>query len=92
MLPENIKIKFPNAYPPFDWFYPSVDAGIVVRTSEKTADESYYFDFFDSEGRYIAKIPFKFFPRAWKNGKVYFAEEDEEGYQLIKRYKAIWNF
>jgi hypothetical protein len=39
-----------------------------------------------------AKIPFKFLPRAWKNDKVYFAEEDEEGYQLIMRYKATWKF
>lgn len=92
MLPENIKIKFPDTYPPFVWFYPSIDGGIVVRTNEKTANEAYYCDFFNSEGKYIAKIPFKFLPRAFKNGKVYFAEEDEEGYQLIKRYKATWNF
>ena len=92
MLPANIKLKFPNDYPAFDWFYPGINGGIVARTYERTADESYYFDFFDSEGRYIAKIPFKFYPRAWKNDKVYFAEEDEEGYPLIKRYKAIWQF
>lgn len=91
-LPSIIKLKFPDDYPAFDWFYPSVNGGIVVRTNEKTADESNYFDFFDSEGRYIAKIPFKFLPRAWKNDKVYFAEEDEKGYQLIKRYKAIWKY
>jgi len=91
-MPPSIKLKFPAAYPPFDWFYPGINGGIVVRTHEKTADDSNYFDFFDSEGRFIAKIPFKFLPRAWKNDKVYFAEEDEEGYQLIKRYKAIWKY
>jgi len=91
-MPSSIKLKFPDVYPPFDWFYPSANGGIVVRTHEKTADDSNYFDFFDAEGRYIAKIPFKFLPRAWKNDKVYFAEEDEEGYQLIKRYKAIWKY
>lgn len=91
-MPSSIKLKFPDVYPPFDWFYPGISGGIVVRTPEKTADDSNYFDFFDSEGRYIAKIPFKFLPRSWKNDKVYFAEEDEEGYQLIKRYKAIWKY
>jgi len=91
-MPSSIKLKFPDVYPPFDWFYPSANGGIVVRTHEKTADDSNYFDFFDAEGRYIAKIPFKFLPRAWKDDKVYFAEEDEEGYQLIKRYKAIWKY
>jgi hypothetical protein len=92
MLPANIKLKFPNNYPAFDWFYPGINGGIVVRTYEKTEDESHYFDFFDSDGRYIAKIPFKFFPRAWRNNNAYFAEEDEEGYPLIKRYKTIWKF
>lgn len=91
-MPSSLKLKFPDVYPPFDWFYPGPNGGIVVRTNEKTANESNYFDFFDSEGRYVAKIPFKFLPRAWKNDKVYFAEEDEEGYQMIKRYKAIWKF
>jgi len=91
-LPPGYKLKFPDAYPAFDWFYPGIKGGIVVRTHEKTADDSNYFDFFDSEGRYIAKVPFKFLPRAWINDKVYFAEEDEEGYQLIKRYKAIWKY
>jgi len=91
-MPSRFKLKLPDAYPAFDWFYPGIEGGIVVRTHEKTAGESHYFDFFDSEGRYIAKVPFKFLPRAWKNDKVYFAEEDEEGYQLIKRYKAIWKY
>jgi hypothetical protein len=91
-MPSRFKLKIPDAHPPFDWFYPGIDGGIVVRTHEITAEESHYFDFFDSEGRYIAKVPFKFLPRAWKNNKVYFAEEDEEGYQLIKRYRAIWKY
>ncbi len=61
-LPPRFKLKIPDVYPAFDWFYPGIKGGIVVRTHEKTADESHYFDFFDSEGRYIAKVPFKFLP------------------------------
>lgn len=91
-MPPSIKLKFPDAYPAFDWFYPGDKGGIVVRTYEKSEDGSNYFDFFDADGRYIAKIPFKYFPRAWRNDKVYFVEEDEDGYQLIKRYKFVWKF
>jgi hypothetical protein len=43
------------------------------------------------EGKYIVKIPLKSLPRVLKNGRFYTIEEDEEGYQVIKRYKVIWD-
>ena len=45
-----------------------------------------------SEGKYIAKIPFKVRPQTWKKNKLYTIEEDEEGYQYIKRYKVTWKY
>jgi len=70
------------------------DAGrIFVQTYEKTIDESgYYYDVFNSEGKYIAKIPLKTQPRVWKRGKLYTIEEEEEGYQVVKRYKVNWRY
>ena len=66
---------------------------IFVQTWEKTEDrEQYYYDVFDPEGKYIAKVPMKFRPQLWKNQKLYTIEEDEEGYQYVKRYKVTWNY
>ena len=54
--------------------------------------EEYCFDVFDSEGRYIAKIPLNFKPHMLKKEKIYTIEEDEDGYQYVKRYKVTWKY
>jgi len=66
---------------------------IFVRTYEKAADgKTYYYDVFDSEGKYIAKIPLKARPIVWKMDKLYTIEEDEEGFQMVKRYQVGWKY
>lgn len=66
---------------------------IIVQTWEKTEDrERYYYDVFDPEGKYIAKVSFKFRPQIWKKHKLYTIEEDEEGFQMVKRYKVTWKY
>lgn len=66
---------------------------IIVQTWEKTEDrERYYYDVFDPEGKYIATVSFKFRPQIWNKNKLYTIEEDEEGFQMVKRYKVIWNY
>jgi len=42
------------------------------------------------DGVTIVKIPLGFFPRTWKNKKLYTIEEDEESYLYVKRYKVTW--
>jgi len=64
---------------------------IFVRTYKKTEEGKYYNDVFDSEGKYIARISLKYRPIVWKNQKLYTIEEDEDGYQYVKRYKVTWN-
>ncbi len=47
--------------------------------------------FFDPEGKYIAKVLFNInSPLFFKKGKLYTIEEDEDGYQYVKRYKVTW--
>lgn len=66
---------------------------IFVQTYEKTSNENgYFYDVFDSESKYIAKIPLKVRPRVWKKNKLYTVEEDEVGYQYVKRYKVTWKY
>ena len=55
-------------------------------------EEIYYHDVFDSEGRYIVKIPLRMRPFMCKRGKLHSIEEDEEGYLVVKRYRVKWKY
>ena len=39
----------------------------------------------------VMKNPLSFNPAVWKNEKVYAIEEDDSGFQVVKRYKVIWD-
>ena len=90
-------VEIPKYFPPLLATYIGVDEEerIFIATYEKGKDEcSYYFDVFDSEGRYITKALLRHrrqTPIIWKNHKLYTIEEDEDGYQYVKRYKVTWN-
>ncbi len=92
-VPADVKISWEEYHNAF--MYLSIDdfGRIFVRTYEKMPNESgFYYDVFDSEGRYIAKIPLKAQPQVWKKSMLYTIEEDEEGYQYVKRYKVTWSY
>lgn len=92
-MPPDIKLTIPRYHAAYRWLITDDEGRIFVRTFERVVNgEDYYHDIFDEEGRYIAKIPLGFFPRIWKNKKLYTIEEDEEGYQYVKRYKVTWKF
>jgi hypothetical protein len=87
------KTKFPPVHPAFSYLAVDDEGRIYVRTWEKLDNgEGYFFDIFDHEGKYIARIPFNFRPQELKKGKMYSIEEDEEGYQFVKRYKVNWKY
>ena len=90
-MPPDMKLSIPRYHAAYRWFITDDEGRIFVRTYERVVDgEDYYYDIFDEEGKYIAKIPLGFFPLTWKNNKLYTIEEDENGYQYVKRYKATW--
>ncbi len=81
-------LKYKSAY---QRFVVSDEGKIFVMTWERVADgDGFYYDIFDSEGKCIAKIPLKITPQVIKKNKLYTIEEDEEGYQYVKRYKVTW--
>lgn len=91
--PPGMKIEFSHYHSAFVYFKIDEEGWIFVLTWEKPASgEEYSFDVFDSEGRYIAKIPLNFRPAVMKKGKIYTIEEDEDGYQFVKRYGVIWKY
>jgi len=64
---------------------------IFVMTWEKaTNTDGFFYDIFDSEGKYIVKVPLKTFPSIIRQNKLYTIEEDEDGYQYVKRYQVYW--
>jgi len=90
--PANMKFVFSKYHSAFRLFLADDERRICVQSWEKIPDgEGYYYDIFDAEGKYIVKIPLKMRPLVWKNNKIYTIEEDEEGFQIVKRYKVNWN-
>ena len=85
-------IYAPKNFPPFRTLRADDEGRIWVFTSKKTDDgKRTYYDVFDAEGRYILEVALKASPRIFDN-KMYAIEEDEEGYQYVKRYRITWNF
>ncbi|TFG58337.1 MAG: 6-bladed beta-propeller [Candidatus Aminicenantes bacterium] len=89
----NVKdmILFPDYFPPFGNFVLADEGRLLVRTYEKgRAKKEYYWDVFDAEGRYIAKVPIVHEIRLWRDGKAYFIVEDEDGYKTFRCCRARW--
>jgi len=90
-VPSSITLKFPDRYPPFIHFTCDEEGRILVYTYGKTEDdERSYYDIFDPEGKFIIQTTLKFWPQVWKNGMMYCVEEDEDGFEVIKRYRVNW--
>jgi len=90
-VPSDVKLEFPKNFPAFWEFTCDKQGRIFVRTHEKEKEEKgSYYDVFDPEGRYIAKVFLKVRPRLWKQNKMYTIYEDEEGYRYIKRFSVAW--
>jgi hypothetical protein len=86
-----LKTKLPahhSAYRSFHW---GGDGRLYVRTWEKPRDgHQYIYDVFDTEGRYVAKMPLSIEPWIMKNDKLYARAEDSSGFHILKRYKVNW--
>lgn len=94
-LPPQLKEKMviPKYHCPFRWMIADDEGRIFVWTYERVDDgEGYYYDVFDAEGKYIVKVPLKSRPFLFKNSKLYTVEEDEDGFQYVKRYKVTWKY
>jgi hypothetical protein len=87
-LRDGVKLIWNVHHNPFIYLCVDDEGRIFTRTYDKTPKSGeYYYDVFDPDGKYVAKIPLKSRPYVLKQGKLYTIEEDEEGYQLVKRYR-----
>lgn len=89
--PPQIKYIFPKYHSAYYRFFLDDEGRIFVQTWEKIeGEEIYYHDVFDSDGKYVVKIPLRMRPIICKNKKLYTIEEDEDGYQYVKRHRVSW--
>ena len=90
-VPSSMTLKFPDSYPPFIRFTCDEEGRIFVQRYDNSLDKDRInYDIFDAEGKYIAKTTLNYRPQIWKNNMMYCVEEDEEGFQIIKRYRVNW--
>jgi len=93
-LPPQIteRMVVPEYRCPFQRISADDEGRVFVMTYERAPEGSgYYYNIFDTEGRFIVKVPLKSHPLLIKRGKLFTVEEDEEGYQHVKRYRIIWS-
>jgi len=90
-MPPEIKVAIPKFHNAFRWISADDVGRIYVMTWERIPEgEGYYYDLFDAEGRYLAKIPLEFRPAVIKKNKFYTVIEDDDGFHIVKRYAANW--
>ena len=88
--PPSIKLDFPKFHAAYYRFFLSDQGHVLVQTWEKSAGGKYLHDIFDAEGRFISRVPLKPTGIEILKGKYYALEEDEDGYQIVKRYAVTW--
>ena len=89
-IPQGINVDFSKKHSAFYRFFLSDLGHVVVQTWEKAKDGKSIHDIFDAEGRFIGRVPLKPAGVEILKGKYYALEEDEDGYQLVKRYAVTW--
>ncbi len=90
-MPPELKLVMPKYHSALRWISTDDEGKIFVMTWERIpGSDGYYHDVFDSEGRYLAKIPFKFRPHLIKKKYFYTVTEDEDGFHVLKRFKVNW--
>jgi hypothetical protein len=88
------KADIPEYHPALQGIWADDEGRFYAKTYERTKDNnSFYYDIFDREGRYLAKVPIPraIAPRVWKNNSMYGLEEDSEGFQMVKRFSVRWH-
>ncbi len=85
-----VEIDYPKDHPAYLRFFLSDLGHLFVQTYEKADGGKIVHDVFDAEGRFIGRVPLKGIGLEILKGKYYALEEDEEGYQYVKRYAVTW--
>jgi hypothetical protein len=92
-VPADVKIVFPDSFPPLRSFIADDEGRFFVRTYETDDRGRDRYDVFDPEGRYLARfaLPSSERLQVARMGKLYCViRENEAGFPQIKRYSLGW--
>ena len=89
--PPETELELSDHHSAYRSFFLSDEGHIFVQTWEDAGDGRAVHDIFDPEGRFIGRIPLRPSGVEIRRGKYYAIEEDDEGYQVVKRYAVKWN-
>lgn len=92
-IPYKLKIEFPEAYPPVEYFFGDDEDRLYARTHEEDGRGGLWYDVFDPEGRCFTRfaLPKEEMAFIIKKNKLYaLISENEEGIPLVKRYAMEW--
>ena len=94
-LRAGLKLDFRDHFPAYKGIFADDEGRIIVKTYERVAGTpgSLYYDVFDSEGRYEARVSLPLdlkIGSVWKNRKLYTIESDPQGFQIVNRYAVSW--
>ena len=92
---RGMKLDFPAHFPAFKDIFIDDKDRIFVCTFQRVEGEEdfFYHDVFDVQGKYMAKILILANLNrnsVWKKDKLYTIEEDDDGFQYVKRYNVFW--
>jgi hypothetical protein len=79
--------SFPQNLPPIRYICADDKNRIFVCTYESTGEDTYFYDVFDEQGRYVERVVIKGLPLFWKNGYVFCRSEDENNFHKVIRYR-----
>ena len=85
-----IDYVFPKDHSAYKRFFLSDLGHLFVQTWEKADGGKFLHDIFDADGRFIGRIPLKPSGIEILKGKYYALEEDDDGFQYVKRYAVTW--
>lgn len=91
------ELKLPSHFPAFKDIFVDEKERIFVQTYQhlEGKEDLFFFDVFDPEGKYIAKVPVPANLNrnsVWKKHKLYTIDEDIDGFPVVKRYEISWNY
>lgn len=90
--PKDVYV-LPDTYPAYSNFIVNRDGRLLVRTYEKAkakAPAGNFHDVFDAEGRFILHAPYAMEFVAWRDDRLYGLEENEDGFEILKCFRARW--
>ena len=88
-----LRVHFPTAHSAFQKFSVDEKGWIYVLTWERTRDgRGYWYDVFDGEGVYAARVALDRVPQIWAGQRLYTLDADASGSAVLTRnaYEWIW--